>query len=35
VFTVGQRIWHVRAALVRRERGAADVTVANPEGSSN
>jgi phosphatidylinositol phosphate synthase len=35
VFTVIQRIWHVREALTRRERGAADVTATAPEGSSN
>jgi CDP-diacylglycerol--glycerol-3-phosphate 3-phosphatidyltransferase len=34
VFTVVQRIWHVREALTKRERDAADVTVAPPEGSS-
>lgn len=35
VFTVVQRIWHVRQALTERERGAADVTGAAPEGTSN
>ena len=35
VFTVIQRIWHVRAALIRLERAPADVTATTPEGSSN
>jgi len=34
VFTVAQRIWHVRQQLVERERGVADVTGAPREGSS-
>jgi CDP-diacylglycerol--glycerol-3-phosphate 3-phosphatidyltransferase len=34
VFTVVQRIWHVREALTKRERDAADVTGAPPQGSS-
>jgi phosphatidylinositol phosphate synthase len=35
VFTVAQRIWHVREALVQRQRGIVDVTPSGPEGSSN
>jgi CDP-diacylglycerol--glycerol-3-phosphate 3-phosphatidyltransferase len=35
VFTVVQRIWHVRKALTRRERSAADVTGATRQGTSN
>jgi CDP-diacylglycerol--glycerol-3-phosphate 3-phosphatidyltransferase len=35
VFTVVQRIWHVREALTQRERAAAGVTPTTPEGSSN
>jgi CDP-diacylglycerol---glycerol-3-phosphate 3-phosphatidyltransferase len=35
VFTVVQRIWHVREALTKRERGAADVTGVNHQGTSN
>jgi CDP-diacylglycerol--glycerol-3-phosphate 3-phosphatidyltransferase len=34
VFTVAQRIWHVRQQLMQRERGVADVTGAPPEGTS-
>jgi CDP-diacylglycerol---glycerol-3-phosphate 3-phosphatidyltransferase len=35
VFTVVQRIWHVRETLTQRERAAAGVTPTTPEGSSN
>jgi CDP-diacylglycerol---glycerol-3-phosphate 3-phosphatidyltransferase len=35
VITVVQRIWHVREALVKRERGAADVTGVSSQGTSN
>jgi CDP-diacylglycerol--glycerol-3-phosphate 3-phosphatidyltransferase len=35
VFTVVQRIWHVREALTKRERGAADVTGVTRQGTSN
>jgi CDP-diacylglycerol---glycerol-3-phosphate 3-phosphatidyltransferase len=35
VFTVAQRIWHVRKALTQRERGAADVTGVTRQGTSN
>jgi CDP-diacylglycerol---glycerol-3-phosphate 3-phosphatidyltransferase len=34
VFTVAQRIWHVRKALTKREQGTPDVTVGSPQGSS-
>jgi CDP-diacylglycerol--glycerol-3-phosphate 3-phosphatidyltransferase len=34
VFTVAQRIWHVRKALMRRERGDADVTVEPAQGTT-
>jgi CDP-diacylglycerol--glycerol-3-phosphate 3-phosphatidyltransferase len=35
VFTVVQRIWHVREALTKRERAAADVTGVTRQGTSN
>jgi CDP-diacylglycerol--glycerol-3-phosphate 3-phosphatidyltransferase len=35
VFTVAQRIWHVRKALTKREQGVADVTGATRQGTSN
>ena len=34
VFTVAQRIWHVREVLVEQERGAGDVTAQPREGTS-
>jgi CDP-diacylglycerol---glycerol-3-phosphate 3-phosphatidyltransferase len=35
VFTVVQRIWHVREELTKRERSAADVTGVTRQGTSN
>jgi CDP-diacylglycerol--glycerol-3-phosphate 3-phosphatidyltransferase len=35
VFTVAQRIWHVRKALMKREQGAAGVTGVTHQGTSN
>jgi CDP-diacylglycerol---glycerol-3-phosphate 3-phosphatidyltransferase len=35
VFTVVQRIWHVREELTKRERGAANVTGVTRKGTSN
>ena len=35
VFTVAQRIWHVRNALTSRQQAAADVTGVPRQGTSN
>ena len=35
VFTVAQRIWHVREALTRRQQAVADVTGVPRQGTSN